>query len=58
MGEKDGVGMGWIYDGVGRLGAWGLGRRAGLVEGVGQSWAGKLGLWRHVLVAWVSEVGR
>ena len=32
MGEKDGVGMGWIYDGVGRLGAWGLGRRAGLVS--------------------------
>ena len=55
MGEEDGVGVGWIYDGVGRLGAWGLGLQAGSVEGTGQSWVGKLGLWRRGSREWAGE---
>ena len=47
--------MGQIYDGVGWLRTWGLGRRAGLAEWVGQSWAGELGLWRRGLGEWADE---
>ena len=39
-----------IYDGVG----W----RAGSAKGVGQSWAGELGLWWRVSAVWVRGVGR
>ena len=53
--KEDGVGVGQIYDGVGWLRTWGLGRRAGLAEWVGRSWAGELGLWRHGLGEWVGE---
>ena len=37
MGEEDGVGMGRIYDGMGQLGTWGLGRQARSTKGMGWS---------------------
>ena len=47
MGEKDVVGMGRIYDGIGRLGAW-VSKRGG----------SELGRQAESVAAWVSEVGQ
>ena len=53
--EEDGVSVGWIYDDVGQLGTWGLGRQARSAERVGWSWVGELGLWRLGLGEWAGE---
>lgn len=57
MGKEDGISVGRIYDGVGRLGTWGLGRQVGSAEKVGRNWAGELGLWGRGSEAWVRGVG-
>ena len=56
MGEEDGVGVGWIYDGVGRLGTWGLGLR--FASWVSRRDGSELGRQARSMVAWVKGVGR